>query len=510
MQFPVLSMIVFTPILAGLLILLLPAERKTEVRMTALAASLFALILSIWVYFSYDMAAGGYQYIEKYSWLPQLGISYHVGVDGMNAPLVLLTGVVMFTGVLISWGIEDRPREFFAFLFILASGVFGVFVAQDLFMLFFFYEIAVFPMYLLISIWGWVKTREYAAMKLTLYLFIGSVISLVGALAMYFSSGLNTFDMLELAKANFNPEFQRFWFPFVFFGFAVLGGIFPFHNWSPDGHVAAPTAVSMFHAGVLMKLGAFAALRVGIMLLPEGALFWRWLIMGLATVNVVYGAFIAMVQTDFKYVIGFSSVSHMGLVMLGFSTLTPEGLTGSGVQMFSHGVMTALFFAVVGMVYDRAHTREINELGGFSKKMPWVAVAFIIGGLVSMGMPGLSGFIAEFTIFMGLWRVKTFVAMIAIISIVITAAYIIRIIGKVFFGQMSEEFEHHVGDVSVLDKVALVVLCAIMVGIGVYPSLMVPLVSSGVDQVLRLVVLKCLILRYNPLRSPQFCQKSCF
>ncbi len=487
MQFPILSVIVFTPILAGMLILLIPADRKTEVRVTALAAALFALFLSAWVYFSYDVAAGGYQFSEKIAWLPQLGISYHVAVDGLNAPLVLLTGVVMFTGVLISWGIDDRPREFFAFLFILATGVFGVFVAQDLFMLFFFYEIAVFPMYLLISIWGWKVTREYAAMKLTLYLFIGSVIALVGALAMYFTSGMHTFDMQELAKAGFSANFQHFWFPFVFFGFAILGGIFPFHNWSPDGHVAAPTAVSMFHAGVLMKLGAFAALRVGIMLLPEGALYWRWLIMGLALVNVVYGAFIAMVQTDFKYVIGFSSVSHMGLVMLGFSTLTKAGLTGAGVQMFSHGVMTALFFAVVGMVYDRAHTREINELGGFSRKMPWVAVAFIVGGLVSMGMPGLSGFIAEFPIFMGVWQARPIVAIIAAISIVITAAYIIRIIGKVFFGPMPEQFELHIGDVTALDKVALVMLSGILITIGVLPALMVPLVSSGVENVLRLL-----------------------
>jgi NADH-quinone oxidoreductase subunit M len=324
-------------------------------------------------------------------------------------------------------------------------------------------------------------------MKLTLYLFIGSVISLVGALAMYFTSGLHTFDMQELANAGFSAPFQQFWFPFVFFGFAVLGGIFPFHNWSPDGHVAAPTAVSMFHAGVLMKLGAFAALRVGIMLLPEGALYWRWLIMGLALVNVVYGAFIAMVQTDFKYVIGFSSVSHMGLVMLGFSTLTKAGLTGAGVQMFSHGVMTALFFAVVGMVYDRAHTREINELGGFSRKMPWVAVAFIVGGLVSMGMPGLSGFIAEFPIFMGVWQARPIVAIIAAISIIITAAYIIRIIGKVFFGAMPVQFDGHIGDVTALDKVALVMLGTILIAIGVLPSLMVPMVSSGVENVLRLL-----------------------
>lgn len=324
MHFPILSVIVLTPIFAGMIILLVPKDRKNAVRYIALSAASVDLLLSAIVYFSYHISTGGYQFLEKYNWLPQLGISYYVGVDGINAPLVLLTGIVMFTGVLISWGVDDRPREFFAFLFILASGVFGVFVAQDLFMLFFFYEIAVFPMYLLISIWGWIKTREYAAMKLTLYLFIGSVISLVGGLALYFGSGLNTFDMIQLATANFSKEFQVFWFPFVFFGFAVLGGLFPFHNWSPDGHVAAPTAVSMFHAGVLMKLGAFAALRVGIMLLPEGAHFWSWLIMILALVNVVYGAFIAMVQTDFKYVIGFSSVSHMGLVMLGFATLNKE------------------------------------------------------------------------------------------------------------------------------------------------------------------------------------------
>jgi NADH-quinone oxidoreductase subunit M len=486
MQFPILSVIVFTPVVAGLLILLMPGERKDEIRVTALAAAFIAMFLSAWVYFSYDAAAGGYQFVEKANWLPALGISYHVGVDGLSAPLVLLTGVVMFTGVLISWGLDDRPREFFAFLFILATGVFGVFVALDLFGLFFFYEIAVFPMFLLIAIWGWKVTREYAAMKLTLYLFIGSVVSLVGALAMYFASGLGTFDMLALETAGFSPAFQRFWFPFVFFGFAVLGGIFPFHNWSPDGHVAAPTAVSMFHAGVLMKLGAFAALRVGIMLLPEGASYWRGLIVVLALINVVYGAFIAMVQSDFKYVIGFSSVSHMGLVMLGFATLTREGLIGSGVQMFSHGIMTALFFAVVGMVYDQAHTREIPRLGGFARVMPLVAVAFIIGGLVSMGMPGFSGFIAEFPIFMGLWRYQPWVAIVAVISIVITASYIIRIIGRVFFGQLPEEFTGHVRDVTVLDKVALGLLSGILVGIGIFPWVMVPLVESGVQNVLRL------------------------
>jgi len=501
MEFPILSVTVFTPLVVGLLLLLLPGDRKSEIRVAALGAATVALLLSAWVFFGYDQAAGGYQFVEHYQWLPVLGISYFVGVDGMNAPLVLLTGVVIFTGVLISWGIDDRPREFFAFLFILATGVYGVFVALDMFMLFFFYEIAIFPMFLLIAIWGWKVTREYAAMKLTLYLVIGSLISLIGMLAMYFESGMNTFDMVALEGAGFSLAFQQFWFPFVFLGFAVLGGIFPFHNWSPDGHVAAPTAVSMFHAGVLMKLGAFAALRVGMMLLPQGAQAWMPALIVFALINVVYGAFIAMIQTDLKYVIGYSSVSHMGLVILGLATLTRSGMVGAGVQMFSHGVMTALFFAAVGMVYDRAHTRMIPELSGMVKALPVVTVAFIVGGLVSMGMPGFSGFVAEFPIFMGLWDINTSpfnlawpyapwvapaMAILAAISIVITASYIIRIIRKVFFGTMPAEFEGHIARSTPMDRVALVLLSAIMIAIGVFPSLIVPLVESGVDNVLRL------------------------
>src|SRR5579859_190279 len=532
MNFPFLTVITFTPAVAAVIILLIPPDRKTEVRVTALAAGVLATLLSLWVYFSYNMAAGGYQFIEEYPWVPQFGISYHVGVDGLSLPLVLLTSIVMVTGVLISWGIDDRPREFFAFLFILATGVFGVFVALDLFHLFFFYEIAVFPMYLLIAIWGWVKTREYAAMKLTLYLFIGSVISLVGALAIFVAvrnyTGQSTFNMLAISQAqqagafNFNviipnpfggdplltTSFQKFVFPFVFFGFAVLGGIFPFHNWSPDGHVAAPTAVSMFHAGVLMKLGAFAALRVGVELLPEGARFHAPWIVLLTLVNVVYGSFIAMVQKDMKYMIGFSSVSHMGLVAMALTTLNLPGYTGAGLQMFSHGVMTALFFACVGMIYDRAHTRMMPELGGMARKMPFVAVAFIIGGFTSMGMPGLSGFVAELPIFIGIWKAKALdvaglpswfaslasqpwyfpaIALISAVSIVVTAAYVLRAVQRVFFGDLPAEFEHHVGDVTVLDKTALTILVGAMVILGILPAIMAPLIASAVKPVLALL-----------------------
>lgn len=517
MQFPFLSVITLTPAIVGALLLVFPADRKSEIRVAALAGATLCLALSLFVYFGYDAAAGGYQFVEKFDWIPQFGISYHVGVDGISNPMVLLTGIVIFTGVLISWGIDDRPREFFAFLFILATGVFGVFVALDLFGLFFFYEIAVFPMYLLIAIWGWKVTREYAAMKLTLFLFIGSIVSLVGALAMYVvigrATGVYTFDMLKIAEAqaagvfNFNVSvpflgerpFEWVWFPFVFFGFAVLGGIYPFHNWSPDGHVAAPTAVSMFHAGVLMKLGAFAALRVGIMLLPEGAkAHLPWIVI-LTLINVVYGAFIAMRQTDLKYMIGYSSVSHMGLVSMGFATLNYNGYLGGAMQMFAHGVMTAMMFATVGMIYDRAHTRMMPELGGMAKKMPFVLVGFTIAALSSMGMPGFAGFMAELPIFMGAWRAGTqpgtaefigsyyaWIAIISALAIVITAAYLLVAVQRVFFGEISEEHDHHVGDVTALDKLAIVVLSLSIVVVGVFPGVMYPMVSSGVNAVLRI------------------------
>jgi NADH-quinone oxidoreductase subunit M len=487
MQFPILSVIIFLPVTAGLLILLYPAERKTEIKATALAATAVSFLLSLWVFFAYNSTTAGYQFIEKHAWLQALGISYYVGVDGFSVPMVLLTGIVGLTGVMISWRVDERPKEYFSFLLFLVTSVFGVFVSLDLFMLFFFFEIAVFPKYLMIAVWGWPKTRNYGALKLTLYLFIGSMIALLGVLAMYFTSGLHTFDMIALEKAGFPLDFQRIWFPVVFAGFGILAGMFPFHSWAPDGHVAAPTAVSMMLAGVEMKVGAFAALRIAIVLMPDGAKIWAPLILGLATVNVVYGALIALIQTDFKYVIGFSSVSHMGLVLLGFASLNKDGLVGAGMQMFSHGVMTAMFFAIVGMVYDRAHTRDLDKLGGMAKVMPFAAIGFIIAGLVSMGMPGFSGFAAEFPIFMGLWRAAPAVAIIAILGVIITAAYILRVVNKVFFGQMPVELAGHIGDVTILDKITIVLLAVFMIGFGLFPSLLSNVVGSGVTHVLTIL-----------------------
>ncbi|WP_298007521.1 MULTISPECIES: NuoM family protein [Anaerolinea] len=488
MGFPVLSLIIFIPLIAGLIILALPAERKQAIRVVALVASLMDLVLAFWVYFTYDVQAGGYQFVERMDWVKSLGIAYFTGVNGVSVPLVLLGAVVLTSGVMVSWKVEERPREFFAFYMFLGSSVQGVFCSLDLFMLFFFFELAVFPKYLMIAIWGYPKTRDYGSMKLTLYLFLGSVLSLVGVLAMW-SAGGHTFDMLELEKAGFSRAFQTGWFLVVFGGFAILGGIFPFHSWAPDGHVAAPTAVSMMLAGVEMKVGAFAALRVAITLMPDGARFYAPLILALGTVNVVYGALIAMIQSDFKYVIGFSSVSHMGLVMIGFATLNREGLLGAGLQMFSHGIMTALFFAVVGMVYDRAHTRHIPELGGLSQKMPLAALGFIIAGLVSMGMPGFSGFVAEFPIFMGAWQVMPIVAIIAILGVIVTAGYILLVVRRVFYGNLPEQLNALVGDVSTMDKIVIVGLSAMMVLMGILPTWtrMVPLIESGIAQILVLL-----------------------
>ncbi|MEZ4645163.1 MAG: NADH-quinone oxidoreductase subunit M [Chloroflexota bacterium] len=411
--------------------------------------------------------------------------------------------------MLISWSIDDRPREFYAFFMLLVAGVQGVFVAVDGFLLFFFYELAVLPMYIMIVIWGWKERREYAAMKLTLYLLIGSFISFIAFLVLYFKlpeQGLPlTFDLRVWSEAQFPFELQKIWYMPLFLGFAVLGGLWPFHNWSPDGHVAAPTAVSMIHAGVLMKLGAYAAMRVGIQILPEGTVYWMPFIILLTLINVVYGSLIAMRQRDMKYLIGYSSVSHMGLVSMGFAAMNLTGFTGAGIQMVSHGVMTALFFSVVGMIYDRAHTRDMDKLSGMMKVLPWPSVAFIIGGLVSMGMPGLSGFIAEFPIFLGVWsggsmnlsgtifglnpaNYYPIVAIISSLGIVITAAYVVRAIGTVFFGEYDGHKWHDMRPILPIDKFTLVMFSAILILIGVLPSVIAPVIQSGMTPVVNRLI----------------------
>ena len=566
MTFPILSLIVFIPIISAVAILFMDSESKMAIRTVALATGFTVLGLAAASYFGYlngvsEMGASltaiqqaaepGYathmfaeQLVleERYTWVDGLGIAYHVGVDGLSAPMVLLTAMVTVTGVLISWRIDNQVREFMAFFLLLVAGVFGVFVSVDLFLLFFFYELALFPMYILIAGWGWVKLREYAAMKLTLYILVGSVFALVGVIAMVFvgrsffmtpegaqmlqaaisngslpeNTGEFSFNVVQLMLAAeggaFNVPgylgvealtFANLWFPFIFIGFAVLAGVFPFHNWSPDGHVAAPTAVSMIHAGVLMKLGAFAALRVGVQLLPSGAQVHLPWIVFLTLINVVLGALIAFRQRDFKYVIGFSSVSHMGLVSMGWASMNILGMTGAGLQMFSHGAMTALFFGCVGMVYDRAHTRDIPSLGGFVHKMPWVALAFVVGGLTSMGMPGFSGFIAEYPIFMGLFAASesitltiggftlsnyyAVIAIIAAIGIIVTAAYVLRVSHQVFFGEFDAALYPEVDNIAWTDRIVLLLLAIPLMVIGLYPNIMAPMVTLGVRPVIEIL-----------------------
>src|SRR6266542_740257 len=402
---PWLSLIWISMLLPAITMMLLKPEQKYAIRVVGTSFAFISLALSLLVFFGYDYTSGQkLQFVEEVPWLPQIGINYILGVDGISLPMLILNGFVIFPGALMSWNIEDRAREYWVLLLILTSGVYGVFVSVDLFLFFIFYELAVLPMYLLIGIWGSTR-KEYGAMKLTLYLMGGSAMVIIGMVALYFGSGLHTFDMRQLAQVALLPRaFQIAFFPPTFLGFAVLAGMFPFHTWSPTGHVAAPTAVSMLHAGVLMKLGAYGCLRVAIWLLPQGARDEAWIFLICGTVAAVYGAFSAMAQRDLKFVVGYSSVSHMGYVIVGICTLSLMGLSGAVLQMFSHEIMTALFFALVGSIYDQAHTREIGIFGGLARTMPWFVGFFSVAGLASLGLPGLSGFVAELMIFLGAFQ----------------------------------------------------------------------------------------------------------
>ncbi len=478
MSFPILSTIIFSPLVGALLILLIPEKRATAIRVVAAGSTFVSLSLAIYLLFAYDKARAGLQFVQNIPWISYFGANYHLAADGMSIAMILLTSFVIFAGVFASWRQENRQKEFFIFLLILVTGVFGVFSSFDLFLFFMFYELAVIPMYLLIGVWGSTR-KEYAAMKLTLYLLMGSAFLLVGMLILYFNTGLRTFDLVALQNFKFTPEFQKFVFPFLFFGFAFLVPMWPFHTWSPDGHVAAPTAVSMLHAGVLMKLGAYGIIRVALNLFPEGAHLWAPIIAGLCLVNVVYGAFVATAQKDFKYIIGYSSTSHMGYVLLGIASFNVIGLNGAVMQMFSHGIMTGLFFALVGLVYSKTHTRHIPDLGGLAHQMPIVAASFVIAGMTSLGLPGLSGFVAELLVFVGYFSINKLVAILAISGIVITAIYVLRAVQNVFFGPRKPQFDG-LTDARTVDLVPLYLLMFVLLFFGFFPSVMLNLINTSV------------------------------
>ncbi len=494
----VLFALVAIPFAWGLAIALFPPESRQAIRMLSVAVSLVLLALSTYVFLGYDKDAAGYQFMREFQWLDSLGIALALGVDGISVPMVFLTGIVTLTGVLISWNVSsDMPRrvkDFFMLFFLLVAGVYGVFVSLDLFFLFFFYELAVLPMYLLIGVWGsssdfgtFLRPKEYGAMKLMLYLVAGSILVWVAILAVYVEGGMGTFSFLALQDATFSATFQFWAFLGFMIGFGVLAGLWPFHTWSPDGHVAAPTAVSMLHAGVLMKLGAYGIIRLGIDLLPEGAQDWALALIILGIINVVYGAVAAMGQRDLKYVVGYSSVSHMGYVLVGFATLNSFGLSGAVLQMFSHGIMTALLFALVGAIYDRAHVRDIGILEGLTKRMPLTSAFFAVAGLTSLGLPGLSGFVAELMVFIGAFRDYPIIGMLGIIGAAITAVYILRLLGKVFFGPISPQWAR-LTDATRLEGFSMAILVAFLVGVGLYPRPWMDLINSGVAPLLERVV----------------------
>lgn len=474
----ILSWLLATPVIAIGLLILTPGSSHRAVRLISALTGAVTLGISLYIYRHFDPAGPALQFDENILWIKALGIRYHVAATGLGVPLLLLTAIVIFCGVLSSWrGIQERVKEFHIFLMLLVTGVFGVFMAMDVFFFFVCYELAVLPMFVLIVIWG--STRKvYSSMKLTLYLLAGSALILVAIFALYVHTGMQTTDLIELkALLAANPPgttFTAVVFALLFVGLGNLSGLWPFHTWSPDGHVAAPSAASMLHAGVLMKLGAYGILRIAVYLLPEGLRYWADVIVALAFVNILYGAFVAIAQTDMKFVIAYSSVSHMGMVMFGIGMMNEEGFLGASMQMFAHGVMTALFFSCVGAIYDQTHTRHIPSLGGLNQYMPKVIAFFLCGGLAGLGLPGFAGFVAEFLVFWGGFKAHPVVTSIAVIALVLTAYYVLRVFQRAFYGdpKSSKAVDwKHVQDADGVLNLSHSILVGTMLVYGICPRL---------------------------------------
>ena len=477
-NFPYLSTILLSCIVGLLVILFIPEERQTQIKWVSAVFSGITLILSVYLFMAYDKVQGGLQFVEKMPLVESLGITYFNAADGFNLPMLLLTGIVFFTGVLTMWELDYRVKEFFALYFLLVTGVFGLFMSMDLFFIFVWYDISLFPMYLLIAIWGSTR-KEYGAMKLTLYLLAGSALILPAIVYLFVQAGLNTFDVTILMRpGTFTPFEQKFAFIFLFIGFGILAAVWPFHTWSPVGHVAAPTPVSMVHAGVLMKIGAFGVLRVGIFLCPEGWQYWAPLMAVLAAIGIVYGAFVGLSQTDLKYCIGYSSVSHMGIVGLGLATVSVDGLNGAVFQMFAHGIMTALFFSAIGYIYDRTHTKMIAELGGLSRTMPVASTYFIVAALAGIGVPGLATFWGELMVFIAAFKTYPLWGSLAVCALVVSALFMLRVVQRTFYGPKNEKYEH-LADVSLGLGIPRMILLAVLVIFGLFPSLMFDMIETA-------------------------------
>ena len=493
-----LAWTIYLSFLGAAVLMVLPRGQARAARQIALLMAILGFLIALAG--TLKAKPGSLQTITQVPWVPALGLEYHLAADGISLTLVLLTGIAAIAGILFSWNIEHRAKEFFALYLLLIGSVYGVFLSFDLFLLLVFYELAIIPKYFLIAIWGSTR-KEYGAMKLALYSFAGSAMVLIGVIAAYAIAGARTMNVLKLAEFPFPPGFQMWAFPLVFVGFAILAGLWPFHTWAPTGHVAAPTAGSMLLAGVVMKLGAYGCLRVAMTLFPQGLDRWGFTVLGLgswrdvlsvlAVVGIVYGAMVALVQRDFKFVIGYSSVSHMGFVLLGLLTLTTVGLSGAVLQMFSHGIIAGLLFAIVGrMVYDRTHTRDLADLQkmNLSRAMPFAAAAFTIGSVASMGLPGFSGFVAEMQVLIGAWQAFPTLAVLAGLGILVTVAYSLRALQSAFFGEQGKAGVPAVADgnghpglepISTPERIGAVILIGTSLVIGLWPRLLLDLIGSS-------------------------------
>ena len=460
-----------------------------QIRAVAVTGSVALTALAVWLLVDYlGLRAAGADapmlYTGSWSWFKPLNIHLAVGVDGISIAMLILTGFILITGSFASWEIP-QPKEFFLWLILLSTGVYGFFISIDLFTMFMFYEVALIPMYLLIGVWG-SGNKNYSAMKLTLMLMGGSAFLMLGLIGIYYHSAPAgqplTWNILEIAAYDaIAPGWQKFLFPMTFVGFGVLGAMFPFHTWSPDGHASAPTAVSMLHAGVLMKLGGYGCFRVAIYLMPQAAHELAWIFIILTGISVVYGAFSACVQNDLKYINAYSSVSHCGLVLFAILMLNTTAMTGAIMQMLSHGLMTALFFALIGMIYGRTHTRDIREMGGMMQILPYLSVCYVIAGFASLGLPGLSGFVAEMTIFVGSFEhadlFHRIFVIVACSSIVTTAVYILRVVGKLLYGLVYDEHHLTLTDAKWWERLSTATLIVCVACIGFFPNFFVDLIK---------------------------------
>lgn len=482
----ILSQIIFLPILGMIVIFFLPSQNANLIRRVALFFSALVLLLSVQITLGYNAGLSGYQFVERFNWIPQVGIQYFLGVDGISVPMILITGILSFLACLSAFGVKERVKEFFALFLLLEAGMLGTFCSLDLILFYVFWEIVLLPMYFLIGIWGG-KRREYATIKFFLYTLAGSVLMLIGFLALYFQSTPHTFDMVYLANHAAQPlAFQKWVFLALFFGFAIKVPIFPFHTWLPDAHVEAPTPISVILAGVLLKMGTYGFLRISFPLVPEGALMFAKPLAILVVIGIIYGGFCALAQSDFKKMVAYSSVSHMGFVLLGMSAFTYTGFDGAVLQMFNHGIITGGLFLLVGVLYDRAHTRDMNSFGGLGSRIPVYSGLLILFSMASLGLPGLSGFVGELLVLLGAFPVYKPLVAIACVGIVLGAAYLLYMIQRVLLGPLNPKWAD-LKDVNARELTTLIPLVVLTVLLGVYPRLLLDLISPTTHALVDLI-----------------------